>query len=112
MEKLKILADWRVSKLPQLVDIIKEVQEVHDNQLLDIRDVLHGRGNFELVESFQHLSIFHSAWLAMTKEQRAKSFVKFFKDQNQSNFNHQRMIFRQFQQLTRLPKKPWSNQTC
>ena len=55
MEKLKILADWRVSKLPQLVDIIKEVQEVHDNQLLDIRGVLHGRGNFELFQQLTKL---------------------------------------------------------
>ena len=81
--KFTILGDWRVSKLPQLVELNREV---HDKQLLDIRGASHGRGNFELAESFQHLSIFHSAWLAMISEQRAKSFVKFFKYQNQSKF--------------------------
>ena len=51
----KTLGDWRVSKLPQLVDLIREV---HDNLLFDIRIALHGRGNFRLAESFQHLPIF------------------------------------------------------
>ena len=43
--EFKILGDWRVSKLPKLVDLIRDV---HDNQLLDIRGSLHGKGNFEL----------------------------------------------------------------
>ena len=101
--KFKILGDWRVSKLPQLVELIREV---HDNQLLDIRGALHGRGNFELAESFQHLSIFHSAWLAMTNEQRAKSFVKFVKYQNQCKFQSSGDDLLTIPTTNKIAKKP------
>ena len=61
---------------------------------------------FELAESFQHLSIFHSAWLAMTNEQRAKSFVKFVKYQNQCKFQSSGDDLLTIPTTNKIAKKP------
>lgn len=81
--KFKLLGDWRLSKLPQLVQLI---QEIHDNQLLNIRGAIHGRGNFELANSSKHLFVFHTAWVAMSEQQRSKCLLKFIKHFDNSDF--------------------------
>ena len=43
--KIKLLGNWKVSKLPELIERLKEI---HESQLLEIRAALHGRGNLEL----------------------------------------------------------------
>ena len=43
--KIKLLGNWKVSKLPEL---IKRLKEIHESQLLEIRAALHGRGKLNL----------------------------------------------------------------
>ncbi|KAK3085100.1 hypothetical protein FSP39_024223 [Pinctada imbricata] len=67
--KIKLMGEWKVSKLPALVERLKDI---HESQLLEIRGALHGRGNLELASHAQHLKVTHNAWTCLTDEQRKK----------------------------------------
>ncbi|KAK3089318.1 hypothetical protein FSP39_002697 [Pinctada imbricata] len=74
--KIKLLGDWKMSKLPNLIERLLEIQET---QVIEIRGALHGRGNLHLASHAQHLRICHNAWLDLSDDQRNKVFRKFLK---------------------------------
>ena len=76
--KIKVLGDWKVSKIPDLVDRLKEI---HITQLLEIRGALHGRGNLELSDRAKHLRLGHELWLELSDDQRRKVFNRFVRFQ-------------------------------
>ena len=60
--KIKLLGDWKVSKTPELIDRLHEIQV---SQVIEIRGALHGRGSLELAERARHLRISHALWLEL-----------------------------------------------
>jgi len=67
--KITMLGDWKVSKIPNLID---RLRDIHESQLIEIRGALHGRGNLELSDRAKHLRVMHDLWVDMTDEQRRK----------------------------------------
>ena len=71
--KIKVLGDWKKSKLPDLVERLKEID---DDQCLNVRGAIHGRGNFELASHARSLFISHENWLQMDSDQRKRQALK------------------------------------
>ena len=63
--KIKMLGDWKVSKIPDLIDRIRV-------STFEIRGALHGRENLELSDRAKHLRVMHDLWVDLTDEQRHK----------------------------------------
>lgn len=101
--KIKLIGNWKVSKLPQLIERLQEIQE---SQLLDTRGALHGRGNYELAIQAKHLFVPHEAWVGMNEEQRKKWTLKFFKFHPQSTLQTSTDGFLTIPSTSRIAKKP------
>ena len=59
--KFKLLGDWKVSKIPDLIDRIRDIHESHRIEI---------RGNFELSDRAKHLSVMHDLWVDLIEERR------------------------------------------
>jgi hypothetical protein len=70
--KIKMLGDWKVSKITDLIDRIRV-------STFEIRGALHGRGNLELSDRAKHLRVMHDLWVDLTDEQRHKVHNKFLR---------------------------------
>ena len=101
--KIKQVGNWRISKLPQLVERLKEI---HECQLMDARGALHGRGNFELAPPARILFIPHEAWLGMNKEQRRKWLYNVFRFHLPTTSNSSTDGFLTIPTTSRITKKP------
>lgn len=103
--KIKLIGSWKVSKLPQLIERLQEIQE---SQLLDTRGALHGRGNYELAIQAKHLFVPHEAWVGMNEELRKKWTLKFFKFHPQSTLQTSTDGFLTIPSTSRIAKKTWA----
>lgn len=101
--KIKQLGDWRVSKVPELIE---RLQSIHESQLLEIRGALHGRGNFELADRAKILRITHEFWLSMDSDRRKKFFKKFIKFRPRTNTVESSDGLLEIPTSSRLAKKP------
>ena len=101
--KIKLLGNWKVSKLPELIERLKEI---HESQLLEIRAALHGRGNLELSQRAKHLQVFNAYLLSLDNEQRRKLFNKFLRFKPKENFVESSDGVLRVPIASRLAKKP------
>lgn len=101
--KIKQLGDWRVSKVPELVE---RLQNIHESQLLEIRGALHGRGNLELADRAKILRVTHEFWLSMDSDRRKKFFNKFIKFRPRVNTVESSDGLLEIPTSSRLAKKP------
>ena len=107
--KIKLLGDWKVSKTPEVIDRLHEIQV---SQVVEIRGALHGRGSLELAERARHLRISHALWLELGETQRLKVLDRF------TNFKPKgKTITSTDGRLTvpltaRLARKPGQKKTC
>jgi hypothetical protein len=70
--KIKMLGDWKVSKIPDLIDRIRV-------STFEIRGALHGRENLELSDRAKHLRVMHDLWVDLTGKRRKvhNKFLRF-----------------------------------
>ncbi|RDH83421.1 MAG: hypothetical protein DIZ80_08245, partial [endosymbiont of Galathealinum brachiosum] len=71
---LKLTANWKCAKLPDLIDKLHAIAKL---QISDMRRALHGQGNYELAHQLTRLGISHSAWGAKSQAEKDKLFTRF-----------------------------------
>ena len=71
---LKLTCDWKVQKIPDLVEKIYKIVQL---QYADVRRALYGMGNYVLAPWMAKFKINQVNWSAKSKEEKEKWFLKF-----------------------------------
>ena len=111
---IKMEADWKSMKTPELIHLLHQVTLLH---FKDVRRSLYGSGNYRLAGAFKKYSIKRECWGAFDEEKKCKVFSDFLKNtkkvryRNKSNKNAQKeSIISTYCGLTvpstKLAKKP------
>ncbi|XP_062608451.1 uncharacterized protein LOC134270271 [Saccostrea cucullata] len=66
---IKLQTDWRILKLPALIDVL---QDLDSNQTSNIRDSLHSRGDLRVRGPADILLVSNEVWVNLTPEQRQR----------------------------------------
>jgi len=66
---LKSETNWKPEKVCTLVDSIQRIVHL---QLADIRQALHGQGNYQLAVHVQHLQVPHVRWAEKSQQEKDK----------------------------------------
>lgn len=111
--RLKQVADWKVHKLPELVEKLSLVSEM---QILDLRRALHGTGNFRLTNHTRSFFIEPYVWQDKSSSEKVQYFRRFLatKKRNMtSNFvraSHANFVCQRPKQA--CGKKPGQRKRC
>ena len=111
---IKMEADWKSMKTPELIHLLHQVTLLH---FKDVRRSLYGSGNYSIAGAFKKYSIKRECWGTFDEEMKCKVFSDFLKNtkkvryRNKSNKNAQKeSIISTYCGLTvpstKLAKKP------
>ena len=70
---IKLSANWKASKLPDLVDKLHAIVKL---QISDLRRAIHQQGNYELAPSASFLRVSHNVWSTKSKIEKDRLFSR------------------------------------
>ena len=73
---LKLSANWKALRLPELVDKLYQIVQL---QYKDIRRSLHGQGNYALAPWTKKFQVNNAVWEAKSEEEKQQLFMKLLK---------------------------------
>ena len=98
---IKIATDWKIQKVPQLINVIKGIVQ---KQYLDLKASIYGSGNFKLSGAYTLYKINFGKWKTSNEMLKTKYFQMLLEDSKRHGLNEE-IVKRKFKGVAAKPNQ-------